>query len=182
VITVHQKTQKTGSSGGSVLFVANEWTCCSHLRLGKRQSEASQQHVHQLAVRPTRANRPAERGQGSHEKGSRRMERPSWIFQGMALVSNGEKKRGPRATKAAGGPSGCTIGTPSAGLSLGRVARQQSPPLFRPARQTIAQRRHRKQDKQQESRTARRWKVPQRRHDLQGHVNRNSPRPAVLAR
>ena len=54
-------------------------------------------------------------------------------FGGMISGVQGGEEVGPRATYVAGGRLGCTLGAPSAGLSLGRVARQQSPPPFHPA-------------------------------------------------
>ncbi len=63
------------------------------------------------------------------------MKKPGWIFQGMALVSDGVgKKEGPHPPTWLGAAFEVPIGTPSAGLSLGRVASPQSPPPFHPAR------------------------------------------------
>jgi hypothetical protein len=61
------------------------------------------------------------------------MKEPGWIFQGMALVSDGCKE-GPQPATWLGAAGRVPIGTPSAGLSLGRVASPQSPPPFHPAR------------------------------------------------
>jgi hypothetical protein len=53
----------------------------------------------------------------------------------MALVSDGVgKKEGPHPPTWLGAVFEVPIGTPSTGLSLGRVASPQSPPPFHPAR------------------------------------------------
>ena len=62
------------------------------------------------------------------------LKRDSGAFsEAWRRVTEAEKK-GPPSTYVVGGhlQSG-TFGTPSTGLSLGRVARPQSPPLFGPA-------------------------------------------------
>src|SRR5919199_1959742 len=50
---------------------------------------------------------------------------------GLRCPMGGKQAPGPPPW--AGAILRCTIGAPSAGLSLGRVARQQSPPPFHPA-------------------------------------------------
>ena len=62
-----------------------------------------------------------------------RRERSRWIFGGMALVSDGGKE-GPHPPAWLGAAFAVPIGTPSTGISLGRVASPQSPPPFHPAR------------------------------------------------
>ena len=43
-------------------MVEKEWTCCSHLRLGKPSSEGSRQHVHQPTSTVTVATKPRKNG------------------------------------------------------------------------------------------------------------------------